>query len=187
MANETSHPARPSVYAPPARWLHWIVAILVLMVIPAGLVMVRLDGGALQDQLFYYHESIGILIFALAVLRVLTRALNPVPGRPAGMPVWMWGVAELTHYTLYALIIVMPILGWLTATTFGAQVSVFGLFTMPSPLGKNEALSDMLGDWHERGGYLMAALVALHIAAGVYHGIVKQDGVLSRMLPFLSR
>ncbi|MFG1359995.1 cytochrome b [Xanthobacter pseudotagetidis] len=187
MANETSSPARPSIYAPPARWIHWIVAILVLAIIPAGFVMVRLGPGALQDQLFSYHESIGILIFALALARVLTRALNPVPGRPAGMPVWMWGAAELTHYALYALIIVMPILGWLTATTFGAPVSVFGLFTMPSPLGKNEALSDVLGTWHERGGYLMAGLVALHIAAGLYHGVVKQDGVLSRMLPFLSR
>ena len=187
MANETLHPARPRFYAPPARWLHWIVAVLVLVIIPVGLVMVRLGPGALQDQLFAYHESIGIVIFALAVVRVATRALNPVPGRPADMPVWMWGVAELVHYSLYALIIVMPILGLLTATAFGAQVSVFGLFTMPTLIGKDEALSKMLGEWHERGGYLMAALVALHIGAGLFHGVVKQDGVLSRMLPFLSR
>lgn len=174
-------------YAPAARWLHWIVAVLVLAVIPAGLVMTRLPSGAAQNQLFDLHRSIGVLILALAIVRVLVRVLNRPPGRPAGMPLWMWGAAEAVHYALYALILVMPVLGWLTSSAFGAPVYFFGLFELPALSAKNEALSDLTGHWHVLLGYLMTVLVLLHIGAGLFHGIVKRDGVLSRMLPFLSR
>lgn len=149
--------------------------------------MVRLPSGTAQNQLFDLHRSIGILILALAILRVLVRVLIPPPGRPEGMPAPMWAAAEAVHYTLYALILVMPILGWLASSAFGAPVFFFGVLELPALVAKDEALSKVFGALHSWLGYLMAVLVILHIGAALFHGIVKRDGVLSRMLPSLSR
>lgn len=178
---------QPEPYAPPARRIHWIMAILVIAVIPLGFIMMNLPSGPAQDQLFDLHRSIGFLILCLAVARVAARTLYPPPGRPAGMPTPLWIAAEAVHYALYALLFVMPVLGWLASSAFGSPVSVFGLFTLPDLVAKDDALADLFGDWHQRLGYLITALVLLHIGAGLWHGIVKRDGVLSRMLPFLSR
>lgn len=174
-------------YARPARLLHWTMAVLVLVVIPAGFLMMNLPSGPAQDTVFDFHRSLGVLIFTLALMRVAARLIWPPPGRPAGMPVWMWLGAETIHYVLYALLIVMPILGWLTSSAFGATVRVFGLFDLPNLLSKNEPLSQILGTTHQRLGYLMIALLVAHIGAGLWHGFVRRDGVLQRMLPSLDR
>ena len=174
-------------YALPARWLHWLTAAAVLFVIPAGIAMMNLPQGPAQDRLFDLHRSVGILILVLAVLRVAVRVALGAPPPAPGLPRWQQVVANATHHLLYVLIVVMPLLGWATSSAFGAQVSVFGLFTLPALLAKNEPLSDLLGTIHQVLGFAMAALVGLHIAAGLFHGIVKRDGVLSRMIPALSR
>lgn len=177
----------PAAYAPPARTLHWIMALLVLAVIPAGFIMMNLPSGPAQDWVFDLHRSIGFTILCLAVLRVVVRILYPPPPRPANLPFALWLVAEVVHYALYVLLLVLPPLGWLASNAFGSPVSVFGLFTLPNLVDKNDGLADLFGDWHQRLGYVITALLLLHIAAALWHGIVKRDGVLSRMLPQLSR
>ena len=180
-------PEQPATYAPPARRIHWIMAALVICVIPAGFAMMNVPSGPTQDRLFDLHRSIGFTILCLAVARVVIRLLHTPPGRPADMPMAMWVAAQTTHYALYVLLFVMPVLGWLASNAFGAAVSVFGLFTLPNLVAKNDALADLFGSWHQRLGFLMTALVLLHMGAGLWHGIVRRDGVLSRMLPHLSR
>ncbi|MDI4658484.1 cytochrome b [Xanthobacter autotrophicus] len=179
--------AAPAAYVRPARWLHWIMAVLVLSVIPAGFIMMNLPSGPAQDWFFDLHRSIGFTILCLAVLRVVVRILNPPPPRPANLPFALWLPAEIIHYILYTLLLVMPPLGWLASNAFGSTVSVFGLFNLPNLVSKDDALADLFGGWHQRLAYLITALVILHIAAGLWHGIIKRDGVLSRMLPHLSR
>lgn len=149
--------------------------------------MMNLPQGPAQDRVFDLHRSVGILILVLAVLRVATRVAVGAPPPVPGLPRWQQVAANGTHHLLYVLIVAMPLLGWATSSAFGAQVSVFGLFTLPALLAKNEPLSDLLGEIHQILGFVMAALVGLHIAAALFHGIVKRDGVLSRMLPALSR
>ena len=72
-------------YAPPARWLHWLTALAVLLVIPAGIAMNNVPQGPTQDRLFDFHRSVGILILALAVLRVATRILLGAPPPAPGL------------------------------------------------------------------------------------------------------
>lgn len=176
--------ARPAAtYVRPARWIHWVTAIAVLLVIPAGITMMNLPSGRAQDQVFDLHRSLGILILGLAVLRVVVRILCGAPPAPVGMPRWQWLAANVVHYLLYALIFVMPLLGWAASSAFGAKVRVFGLFTLPDLVAKNEAMSDIYGQTHAVLGFVMAGLVALHILAGLYHGFIRRDGVLSRMWP----
>lgn len=180
-------PSKPVPYAPPARWIHWIMAILVILVIPLGFAMMNVDSGPTQDRLFDLHRSVGFVILCLAVVRVVIRTLNPPPPPPEHMPKLMWTAANLVHYALYVLIFVMPVLGWLASNAFGSAVSIFGLFTLPNIVAKNDGLADLFGDWHARLGFLMTALVLLHASAGLWHGVIRQDGVLSRMWPGLSR
>ncbi|MDI4664080.1 cytochrome b [Xanthobacter autotrophicus] len=171
----------------PARWLHWIMAVLVLSVIPAGFTMMNLPSGPAQDRFFDIHRSIGFTILCLAVLRVVVRILNPPPPRPANLPFALWLGAEVIHYALYTLLLVMPVLGWLASNAFGSAVRVYGLFTLPMLVGKDDALADLFGVTHQRLCYLMIMLLVLHIGGGLWHGIIRRDGVLSRMLPHLSR
>ncbi|TCT07525.1 cytochrome b [Aquabacter spiritensis] len=174
-------------YARPARWIHWINAALVLLVIPFGFVMVRLPAGAAQNQVFDLHRSIGFAILCLAVVRVAVRIAYGAPPPAPGLPHWQRVASQATHHLLYVLIFLMPLLGWGASSAFGAQVSVFGLFTLPDLVPKDEALSRFFGGAHVYLGFFMTALVALHIGAALMHGIVRRDGVLSRMLPGLSR
>ncbi|MFG1462446.1 cytochrome b [Xanthobacter sp. DSM 24535] len=174
-------------YTPPARWIHWITAAAMLLVIPFGFIMLRLPNGPAQNQLFDLHRSIGFTILCLAVLRVAVRVVNGTPPRPPGLPDWQWAASNAVHHLLYALIFIMPLLGWAGSSAYGSPVNVFGLFTLPAIVPKDERLSDLFNGAHQYLGYATAALVTLHILAGLYHGIVRQDGVLSRMLPFLSR
>lgn len=174
-------------YARPARWIHWLTALAVLFVIPAGIAMMNLPSGPAQDRLFDLHRSVGILILTLSVLRVAVRVALGTPPRPEGIPDWQWRAANSVHHLLYALIFIMPLLGWAASSAFGAQVSVFGLFTLPNLVPKNEAMSDLYGNIHAYLGFFMTILVLAHIAGGLYHGIIRRDGVLSRMLPGLSR
>jgi len=87
------------------------------------------------------------------------------------------------QYALYALLFIVPVLGWAGTNAYGDPVSVFGLFDFPAILAKDQPLSDRIFVWHLAGGLLIAAIVLLHIAGALYHGLVKRDGVLARMLP----
>lgn len=174
-------------YVVPARALHWAIALLVLMVIPLGITMLRVPEGTTQNQLFDLHRSVGMTIFALAAFRVLVRVFNPPPPRTDAVPLWMWRAADAVHYALYALILAMPILGWVASNAFGAPVYYFGLFELPRIVGKDEPLSELIGKIHQVLGFVMAGLVVIHVGAGLWHGLVRRDGVLSRMLPSLDR
>ncbi|WP_127092006.1 cytochrome b [Aquabacter cavernae] len=169
-------------YSVPARWIHWITALCVLLVIPFGFVMMRLPSGPGQDQLFDLHRSIGFTILCLAVLRVAVRVAYGAPPPAPGLAPWQRILSTAVHHLLYVLIFLMPLLGWGASSAFGAKVSVFGLFTLPDLVAKNEHLSDLLGQAHGLLGFVMTGLVLLHIGGALMHAL-KGDGVLSRMLP----
>ena len=92
-------------------------------------------------------------------------------------------VGHVHEHALYLLLFVVPALGWAGTNAYGDPVSVFGLFDFPRILGKDTPLSDRIFVWHLYGGLVVAAIAALHAAGALYHGLVKRDGVLARMLP----
>lgn len=170
-------------YSPLHKALHWIMAGFILATIPIGLTMTRLPSGNLQNRLFDLHESIGATIFALVCIRLAVRLIRGVPDPHPCLPRWQRVAAETTHRTMYALVFLLPIMGWLGSSAFGATVSVYGLFDLPRPIPKDKPLSDVLFLIHLSGAYLLTALLAMHIGAALMHGFVTRDGVLQRMLP----
>ena len=174
---------RPLAYSSAAKWLHLVMAIIILCIIPAGLAMTRMDEGPMQNRLFSMHEAFGFTILVLAIVRVWVRASNGAPAPAASLTRFERIASTAVHHLLYVLIVAMPVLGWLGKSAYGAQISWFGLFDVPSILPKNEAVSKVLFAAHSLGGYLIAALLVAHVGGALMHAFIKQDGVAGRMLP----
>lgn len=174
---------RPADYAPWGKALHWVTALMILFIIPAGVVMTNIGPGALQNNLYDLHRSFGVLVFAIALARVLVRIAHGAPGPAAGLTTFERYASAFVHYAMYALLIAMPIVGWLMTSAYRVDVSVFGLFTLPHLVEKNEQTFKLLQSMHFYGGIAMTLLVLAHIGAVIKHTFVSKDTVLWRMLP----
>jgi cytochrome b561 len=174
---------RPNDYAPLSKALHWITAVIVLGLIPAGIVMTNIGPGALQNSLFDWHRSFGVLVFTLAIVRLATRIAHGAPPAHAGLTRFERAASAATHHTMYLLLIAMPIIGWLMTSAYRVDVSVFGLFTLPHLQPQSDEAFALYQRLHFFGGLLMALLVAMHIGAVIKHTFLDKDTVLWRMLP----
>jgi cytochrome b561 len=174
---------RPDGYSGAAKWLHWIMAVIVLGLIPMGIALEHLPQGPVQDRAYNLHRSFGILVLALAVARVLFRRAYGAPAPYAGLTKFERIASTAVHHSLYLLIFLVPIAGWLWMSTYRAEVSIFGLFILPNLLPQNETLSAFFGGAHKFLALLMAALLIAHAGGALMHAFIKRDRVLHRMLP----
>lgn len=175
---------RSDGYRTPARLFHWATALLVLLMIPAGLVMVQegLDR-ALQNRLFIFHKNFGVVVLLLVLARLAYRWRVPPPPLPASVPVWQQRVSGVTHGLLYALLIAMPVAGYVRVRAGGFPIEALDALGMPSLVPRSDALAELAKTLHWVGGILLIALIFLHVGAALFHGIIKQDGVFSRIWP----
>lgn len=186
MSNATQNDtlaSRPATYAGASKWLHWIIAACVLWSIPAGVIMTRLPEGDLQDRLFNMHRATGILVLMLVILRVLARINFGVPAPAASLTKFERIASTAAHHSLLALLFLMPVIGWASMSAYRADVSFFGLFTLPHIFPQNDAAYKVLAGLHKIFGLLMAFVIAAHVGGALMHGFIKRDGVLNRMLP----
>lgn len=163
--------------------LHWTIAALILLVqIPAGLTMNRVDPGPLQNILYDTHKMTGLTVFALALVRVLWRWANPVPVLPADLPPWQAGLARVTHGLLYLLIFAMPVSGFLYTAMDGFPVPLFYLTNLADLVPVNKPVAAVAKAVHHNLLWALLAVVVLHVAGALYHHLVRRDGILRRML-----
>jgi cytochrome b561 len=165
-----------------ARVLHWVTAGLVLVQLALGIIIANEWGGKAQDLLYNGHKSIGALILPLVVARLIYRLTHRPPPLPGDIPAMQRLAAQVTHWALYALLIVEPLLGWMGTSAYPAPVPFFGLFNLPPLLAPNRALSEQLLSVHRLVAFAIVALAALHIGAALFHHFVRQDRVLQRMI-----
>jgi cytochrome b561 len=175
---------RPDRYRPAARLFHWTTAVLVLLMIPAGAIMIR-DGLSrdLQNTLFIFHKNVGVLVLVLVIARIVYRRLRPPPPLPGGMPLAQKRIAAASHVLLYALLVLMPVAGYVRVKAGGFPIEMLDAAGLPSLVPRSDALAAAAKSIHYAGGLALAALVALHVCAALYHGILRRDGVFSRMWP----
>jgi cytochrome b561 len=172
-------------YSPLAKALHWVVAIIVIALIPVGAIMADLQEGPLQDRLFVIHESFGVVVFTLMLLRGVTQWRS----RPApypGLEPWELRLSMGVHHALYALLLITPVIGWLALSAYGLGPSFFGLGELPRLLPKDEPLSKILFAIHETFAFTIAGLLMLHVAGALRHAFIKRDDLIWRMLPQLA-
>ena len=173
-------PGEPA-YTITARVLHWLTAALVVLLIVGGIVMTRMPEGPAQILVFDLHRSAGWLILPLIIIRLAYRLRNTPGPLPAEIAPIQRFAAEATHWLLYAGLIVQPFIGWLGMSTYGVPVRLFWLVDVPNIWTKNEALSEKLFVLHDYIGYGLAALIAVHVSAALFHHFVLRDNVLMRM------
>lgn len=161
---------------------HWLLALMLVGSFGVGLYMSGLPFSIQRVKLFNYHKWAGMTILALTILRLLWRLRHAPPPEVAG-PRWQQRAAKATHAAMYLLCIAIPMVGWAYSSAAGFQIVVFGVLPMPNLLMVNPELADAIKPWHARLAYALAALVLLHVAAGLKHQFVDRDGLLSRMLP----
>jgi cytochrome b561 len=169
-------------YTLTARVLHWITATLVLINLPLGLVIAQNWNGPVHDWLYNLHRSIGALIIPIILLRFAYRLTHPAPPLPDDIPPWQQVAALVTHWALYALLIVQPFLGWIGTSAYPAQIVVFGFFELPSIWHEDRAFSTQILFAHSLVGLAIALLVVAHIAAALHHHFVRRDPILMRMI-----
>jgi len=169
-------------YSPVARSFHWLTAALVLTSIPIGLTMVNVPNlGSTGDTLFHLHRSIGALVLLITVMRLIYRLGHPAPPLPADMPALQQSAARATHWALYALLIVQPIMGWIATSAYRAPVLFFWMFELPPIWKEDRPFSEAMFRVHMSVGIVIAALICVHIAAALYHHFIVKDRVLMSM------
>jgi len=171
-------------YTPAAKAFHWLVVALLVVQYGVAWKMPHIGRNTIPDTIINLHFSLGVLIIAVLVVRLGWRVTHPEPTPIAGLPPWQLYVARAVHWALYALLVVIPALGWMNASFRGFDVSFFGLFTMPKLVGTRAPGFGWTGDVHIiLSYYVLLPLAGLHVAATLYHQFVRRDGVLARMLP----
>ena len=164
-------------YSRVARWLHWVMGLLIVANLAGGLLH---DINA--DLIMPLHKATGITILALAVLRIVWRMTHPAPALPTAMPMWERAIASFTHAILNAMMILIPMSGWIMSSASRRPISFFGLFDVPKfNVIKDSPLAEISHESHEILGFAMIALLVLHIVAALRHHFVLKDGMMARM------
>ncbi len=174
--------ASPPAYTPVARALHWIMAVLVLTMVPLGIVIANQWGGGMQTWLYNLHKSLGVVVAVLIVVRIGYRLGHAPAPLPPDISAPQRFLAGAVHLLLYALLLAQPFVGWIATAAYPAPVPMFGLFTMPAIWPADRALSDFLFIVHRAMGVSIGVLASMHIAAALHHHFIRRDGVLRRMI-----
>jgi cytochrome b561 len=171
-------------YTRTARWLHWstVAALLIVATLGVWIGWAAPEDEALKLRLYNIHESIGLLLWPLTLFRLCWRwGHKPPPALP--QPAVLNAVARAVHAALYAMLLTMPVVGFLATNAWGFPLRIFGLIPVPSPLGREEAWAPLLTALHGWMALGLGLLVLAHAGAAlVWHGAIRRDGLLRRML-----
>ena len=173
----------------PTRWglvaqaFHWLGAAVILLLLVHGWWMSEFAPRAARQEHYALHASLGYTLLALLALRLPWRWFNTVPAPPLASPAWEKMAAAASHWGLYLLMLGAALTGWALAGTMRRPLdSFFGLVRVPQlPGGPDRVLHKLLEEAHEALAWTLAALVAVHVAAAIYHFAVRRDDVMQRM------
>lgn len=160
--------------------LHWVIAALIVFNLWLGLAH---DSLPRNWQVMPLHKSVGLTVLALTIARIGWRLAHPVPPLPGDLKPWEKAVANASHFLLYALMLAIPLTGWMMVS--GPQrrpLQWFSLFDVPY-LPLSAAAADFGHEAHELLGWGMIALLVLHVGAALRHHFLLRDQVFARMTP----
>ena len=169
-------------YGSVARALHWAVFALVLGQFIVAWTMPHIRRTTPQEGLVDWHLSIGAVLLVVVVFRLVWRISHPTPFA-AAMARWERNLARAAHEALYALPLVIPVLGWAAAGYFGYTVRLFGVVPLPALADGTMEWAHQAGDLHGLLTSVLLGVIGLHLVGALYHYFVLRDRVLQRMLP----
>ncbi|MDB5858543.1 MAG: putative cytochrome [Ramlibacter sp.] len=169
-------------YSTPAIVLHWVLAALIVFMAALGWWMMTVEHEPGGQRWMDLHKSIGLIVFVLVLARLAWRLTHKPEPLPAGMPAWQVQLSRLTHWLLYAAIVVLPATGILGASYSRGGLKFFGA-PLPAWATPARATSELFFEIHSLLVWVLVALVALHVLAALKHLLLDRDEVFRRMWP----
>jgi cytochrome b561 len=184
-ASSASRVAAAPRYSRSARSLHWlIVALLAIQYVTAAL-MPHIGSKTPMSTTINLHFSFGVIIVVVMAIRLVQRLRHPVPLDSTYSPAWERGLARFVHILFYALVLIVPFLGWASASAHNLPVNLFGVIPLPDLAPPKARWALKSGDIHTYAMWTMLGIIAFHAAAALFHYFVRRDRVLQSMLPRL--
>lgn len=179
------------LYSATARRFHWIVVGLIAMQVPVGVYMVYRGAtlniwDGLTNGLYSMHKLIGMVLLLVVVMRLGYRVVHGAPADEPTIETWHKVASALNHWGIYVMLLVVPALGWLGVSYYPA-LDIFGIIKLPGLVAANQKTAELVFQYHGYAAFALIALVAIHVAAALYHHFIRGDNVLARMIPGLLR
>jgi cytochrome b561 len=174
-------------YTRVAVWLHWTIAAFILFNLAVGWGHDLFPKPA-AASLMSLHKASGLTVIALALVRLAWRLTHRPPPYDPVMKAWEVLLARITHWLFYLLMVAAPLTGWLMVSANGRSTSWFGLFAVgPLPVGGGDEAHDIYEDRHELIGWILAALIVLHLLGALKHQLQGHRHLFGRMAPWFYR
>ncbi len=170
-------------YGPVGKTLHWLIFALLAAQYALGWTMPDVHRDTKAEGLIAWHLGVGAAIIAVVLLRLIWRAMNPVPLETKNLPPWQVFLAHATHWLLYLGLVVLLGLGWANASARGFPIALLGVVPLPPIMPVGSRIGLQAGDIHIFLSWCLLAIIGLHVLAALYHRVVLRDRVLQRMLP----
>jgi len=172
----------PRVLAFPAfsRWLHWLMAVMIFAMLLIGIGMVA-TASHKYATLVSIHKPLGVAILVLVIVRFVNRLINRPPPLPRDLPAIQKLAAHASHILLYLLMFLMPVIGWAMLSAGGYPIVLFGSLQLPPILPQADATYAVLRQTHTVLAFVLFATVLMHLAAALFHALVRRDGVFESM------
>ena len=182
----------PTHYGAMTRFLHWAVFLLFVYQYLGANLMTRIGSGKTlfgltQGSYYNWHKSIGLVLLALALLRLAWRKLTPLPDWAPTLTPPERTISHWNETLLYGCMILMPVSGYLFVMAGDYGIKWFGWQDLPNPIGKQEWLAALARVVHIVTSYVVVVVVAWHVGLGLKHQLFDRDRFLNRMLPFVRR
>lgn len=171
----------PLRYDAPARLLHWLVVALVGAQFVLGWTMPDVHRDTQPVGLIAAHLIVGTSLIAAMALRILWRATHRPPPHAGELSRPLRTLSSLTHIALYALLVAVPVLGWINASSRAWPLTLFGVVPLPALSPAGSSFGHAMGDVHSVLAWALFALICLHVAAALLHRFVFRDRVLQRI------
>lgn len=179
MNEPTSTPARWH-YAAPAIILHWTLAILIAAMVGVGWYMMYTEDEPGSERFFNLHKSVGIVVFALVLLRIVWRLTHKPAPLPPSVPRWEVTASLLAQRVLYACMFLLPVIGFIGASYSEEGIRFFGQ-QLPRLVTVDKDTAERFFGIHIVLAWTMVAIIVLHAAGGLKHLLLDKDGVFQRM------
>lgn len=177
---------KESSYGTVARLFHWLVVLLLLIQIPAGIAIIVPEAILEQrtmDILYAIHKGLGVVLLVVILMRVLWRLTHRTPAMPGHWPPLERRIASATHGLIYVLLVVVPLSGYVRVISDGFPIELLDWLGVPPLLPDAPLVASVAALVHRFAVFSLVALVAVHIAEVLRHQLVEKDGEMARMWP----
>ena len=168
-------------YSSGSKLFHWLIALIVLLMLSVSFFLENLPE-AIKPTAIMFHKSFGLTVLGLMILRIIWIIHTGKPKLPSTVPLWERALSHFVQYSLYLLLLLMPICGWIMSVAANHIPSFFGLFNLPLPgITPDKALSSWMFAAHRNIAFIIIGLLVLHIAGALKHYWIEKDNVLQKM------